>query len=84
MKYALLITRPAQKALADLPADAYQKVRAAINELATTPRPPGCRKLVEREGWRIRIGDYRVIYTIDDKAIRLTVVRVSNRSEAYR
>jgi len=84
MKYALIITRPAQKALDSLPADAYQKVKAAISELATTPRPPGCRKLVEREGWRIRIGDYRVIYTIDDKAIRLTVVRVSNRSEAYR
>jgi len=82
--YALLITRPAQKALEALPADGYQKVKAAIYELASTPRPPGCRKLVDREGWRIRVGDLRVLYTIDDAGRTITVIHVSKRSEAYR
>ena len=84
MAYALLITRPAKKGLEDLPAEEYQRVRAAIYALATTPRPEGCRKLVEREGWRIRIGGYRVLYTIDDDTRTVTIIHVAKRAEAYR
>ena len=84
MTYTLLITRRAQKQLADLPAEAYRRVKAAIANLAPTPRPAGCVKLVEREGWRIRVGDQRVLYSINDEAHVVTVVHVSKRSEAYR
>lgn len=49
-----------------VPGKDYQRVKDAINSLAQEPRPRGCSKLVAREGWRIRVGDYRVIYEIDD------------------
>ncbi|MCC7360192.1 MAG: type II toxin-antitoxin system RelE/ParE family toxin [Anaerolineales bacterium] len=84
MTYAPPITRPAKKGLEDLPAEPYQRVKAVINELAQTPRPEGCKKLVERAGWRIRVGDYRVLYTIDDDHRIVTIVHVSKRSDAYR
>ena len=84
MTYALLITRPARKGLDDLPTEGYQRVKAAIDDLAITPRPEGCRKLVEREGWRIRVGDYRVLYTINDKIRTVTIIHISKRAEAYR
>jgi mRNA interferase RelE/StbE len=57
---------------------------AAILELANVPRPQGCRKLVgSRDRWRIRIGDYRVIYSIEDGGQLVTVLYVRHRSEAY-
>lgn len=66
MNYSIQIFRKAQKALASLPINAYERVRDSIRALADTPRPDGCRKLAGRSGWRIRIGDYRVIYEVDD------------------
>ena len=62
MRYEILILRRAQKELAGLPKPDYARVRDAVAELAENPRPSGCKKLVGREGWRIRSGDYRVIY----------------------
>ncbi|HEY0545172.1 MAG TPA: type II toxin-antitoxin system RelE/ParE family toxin [Pyrinomonadaceae bacterium] len=77
--YTLLILRRAQKELARVPVNDYERVRDAMGALATVPRPTGCRKLVGREGWRIRIGDYRVIYEIDDKQKTVT----GNRRDVY-
>jgi mRNA interferase RelE/StbE len=52
--------------------------------LAANPRPPGCKKLKGGDNeWRIRIGDYRVIYTIDDRSLHVDVTRVRHRSEVY-
>ncbi len=84
MNYSLFISRKAQKELARLPIRLYERVVAAIRELAENPRPSGCRKLSGREGWRIRIGDYRVIYQIDDKQNKITVRHVGHRREIYR
>ncbi|MDT5296454.1 MAG: mRNA interferase RelE/StbE [Acidobacteriota bacterium] len=83
MSYEVLILRRAQKELAALPATAYERVRDAVAALAERPRPPGCKKLVGREGWRIRSGDYRVIYEIDDARKRVTVLHVGNRRDVY-
>ena len=58
MNYQVRILRRAQKALADLPAGDYERVRDAIASLELNPRPIGCKKLVGRDGWRIRDGDY--------------------------
>jgi mRNA interferase RelE/StbE len=52
--------------------------------LRENPRPANCRKLTGRDGWRIRIGDYRVIYEINDAALSLTVLHVGHRREVYR
>lgn len=83
MTYRLLILRRAQKALAQLPAREYERVRDAIQALAYHPRPPGCKKLTGREGWRIRIGAYRVIYEIEDDMLIVTVIDVGHRRDIY-
>jgi len=72
MSYAVQIFRQAQKELASLPPPVYPRVRDAIRDLANTARPAGCKKLTGRSGWRIRVGDYRVIYEIDDNAQTIT------------
>ncbi len=64
MTYLVSITRPAQKEINDLPVAEAARVRAAIAALAENPRPQGCIKLTDRDGWRIRVGSYRVIYEI--------------------
>ena len=62
MSYSILILRRAQKELAQLPDAAYERAKNAIRRLAQNPRPHGSRKLSGRDGWRIRVGDYRIIY----------------------
>ena len=84
MSYAIHILRRAQKELADLPGDAYERVRDAIRALAQNPRPPGCLKLTGREGWRVRTGDYRVIYEIDDRQQTVTILHIGHRRDIYR
>jgi len=84
VKYTVLILRGAQKELAQLSTESYGRVRDAIRELAINPRPPGCLKLTGREGWRIRVGDYRVVYEIDDKERTVTVLHVGHRRDVYR
>lgn len=65
--------------------DVVRRLVSAIGALATTPRPPGCRKLEgEDRLWRIRVGDHRIIYTIDDGALLILVITVGNRREVYR
>ncbi len=84
MKYRVLIVPRAQKELEALPKGAFESVRDSILALVHSPRPPGCIKLSGREGWRIREGDYRVIYEIEDGSKTVTVLRVRHRREVYR
>jgi mRNA interferase RelE/StbE len=83
MSYEVLILRRAQKELADLSRIDYERVRDAVAVLAENPRPTGCKKLVGREGWRIRSGDYRVIYEIDDAQKKITVLHIGHRRDVY-
>ena len=84
MIYRVTILRRAQKELGALAGEAYTRVRDAIVALAEDPRPPGCLKLTGRDGWRIRIGDYRVVYEIDDSGRTVTVLHVGHRRDVYR
>ena len=84
MPYTIVILRHAQRELAAFSQEAYKRVRDAIRKLSEEPRPPGCAKLSGREGWRIRVGNYRVIYEIDDARCKLTVVHVGHRRDVYR
>jgi len=83
-EYTVLILRRAQKELARLPGGAYENVRDAIRALGQNPRPPGCLKLTGRDGWRIRVGDYRVIYEIDDEQKTVTILHIGHRRDVYR
>ena len=84
MSHSLQIIRRAQKELSQLPDASYTQVRDAIRDLANNPRPHGCRKLMGRQGWRIRVGDYRVIYDIDDKEATVTVINIGHRRDIYK
>lgn len=84
MSHTVLILRRAQKELARLPPIAYERVKAAIFKLSENPRPRECRKLTGREGWRVKVGDYRVIYEIDDERQIVTVFHVGHRRDVYR
>jgi mRNA interferase RelE/StbE len=84
MSCSLFILGRAQKELASLPPLAYERVRDSILELAEEPRPTGCRELAAREGWRIRAGDYRVIYEIDDESLVVTIIHIGHRRDVYR
>jgi mRNA interferase RelE/StbE len=84
VKYSVLILRRAQNELAALPLDTYEKLKNAISALAENPRPRGCKKLTGREGWRIRLGAYRVIYKIDEAEKLVTVLHIGHRRDVYR
>ncbi len=84
MSYQVWILRSAQRQLAALPRNDYMRLRDAIRALGDDPRPRGSRKLVGREGWRIRVGDLRAIFDIDDREKRITVVHVGRRRDVYR
>jgi mRNA interferase RelE/StbE len=82
--YAISFARSARKELEALEAKIVNRVFYKIEALSSQPRPSGCRKLVgEINLWRIRVGDYRVIYEIDDMSRRVDVVAIKHRSKAY-
>ena len=83
--YEVLIERRAERDLKRLASEAFDRVAQEIKSLAENPRPPGCRKIVgSKNDWRIRVGDYRVVYEIDEKSKAVRVMRVRLRQEAYR
>jgi len=81
--YEVVIDRYAQKQLSKIPPPHFNRIVKAINDLEKTPRPSGCKKLTGRPGFRIRIGNYRVIYTIEDKILKVYVIDVGHRSDIY-
>jgi mRNA interferase RelE/StbE len=84
MPYQILLSRSAEKFLKELPRNIYLKISHDIEKLADNPRPHGCKKLKgNREEWRIRIGDYRIIYNIDDDIVTIEVVRIGHRKDVY-
>ena len=83
--YEVFLERAAERALKQLSKRDFERVIVAIRTLATNPRPSGCRKLVGGErDWRLRVGDHRVLYEIDDAAHVVRVLLVRHRREAYR
>ncbi len=85
MTYQVEIARRAAKALARLPRKEQQRVRLAIDLLAETPRPPGCVALAgEARAYRVRVGDYRIVYEVFDDRLVVQVVRIGHRRDVYR
>ena len=84
MSYSLSIPRSVNKRMERLPAEVYDRLDGAILALADEPRPPGCVKLKGREDWRIRVGDYRIVYSIDDEQRIVEVLNVTHRRDVYR
>ena len=84
-KYTVELSRGARRDLESLPAKVVQRIFPRIEALIENPRPNGARKLEGEDNmYRIRIGDYRVLYTISDRQKRVDVEAVLHRSKAYR
>lgn len=83
-KYRLEIKRSAAKELEALPTKDRTRVVARIQALAADPRPVGVEKLSDQERYRIRQGDYRILYEIHDEVLLIMVVKVGNRRDIYR
>ena len=83
--YRVVWRRSAERELRDLPRDRIARVVALVSELAENPRPDGSRKLSGSERtYRIRSGDYRVVYTVEDDRLVIEVVRIGHRRDVYR
>jgi mRNA interferase RelE/StbE len=83
--YRLEITASAEKQLAKLPVADRVRVARKIVELAAVPRPRGCRQLRGQEDvYRIRVGVYRVIYSIEERLIVVLILKIGHRKDAYR
>jgi mRNA interferase RelE/StbE len=78
------ISRDARKELAVLPQQGQVRIARAILALETNPFPHGSKKLKNRDGWRIRVGDYRVLYLVDGKARNVAIGTIRHRREIYR
>lgn len=83
--YALFVAPAADRQLSKLPQEVQDRLDLAIDALADVPKPPGSAKLQGYvSSWRIRVGDYRIIYELDEAAREIIVTRVAHRREAYR
>lgn len=85
MAYRIELAPRAKRDLKKLPIDVRRRIAPHIDALAHNPRPPGVVKLSGEEGtYRIRVGEYRVVYEIRDDVLLVTIVKVKPRREAYR
>jgi mRNA interferase RelE/StbE len=82
--YRVELETRARREYRDLPTRAREQVADAIDDLQSDPRPPGSKKLVGTAGYRIRTGDYRILYAIDDTASMVRIYRIGHRREVYR
>jgi mRNA interferase RelE/StbE len=83
--YRVALAASAEKELRGLSAKVVARIVPRLENLASAPRPPGCKKLKggDRE-WRIRVGDYRIVYVIDDRTRTVDVTRIAHRRDVYK
>ena len=82
--YSIRINKAAQKSLAKISQPYQDKIIVAMRDLGNEPRPLGCKKLSGRNAWRIRVGDYRIIYEIQNSELVVIVILAGHRSEIYK
>jgi len=84
LTYTIEIKASATKQIRKLPQDLQEQIASTINDLATDPRPNGVKKLKNFDSYRVRVGDYRIIYQIQDNVLLIIVVRVGHRKDVYK
>ena len=84
MPYTVIIKKTAQKELDSIPKKLQLRIRGAIDLLAVNPFPPNSKKLKDREGYRIRTSDYRILYNVNGNDLMVLVVRIGHRRDIYR
>lgn len=86
MAYTVDYAERVEKQIRRLPEDTQRRVVAAIGKLREEPRPSGVKKLVGNfrpDQWRVRVGDFRIVYTIEDKVLLVAIMKVDNRKDVY-
>lgn len=83
MAYEIEVRPAALRALKRIDRQDQGRIRGAIALLAASPRPPGAKALRGREGLRIRVGDYRIVYTVEDDRLLVVVVTLGHRRDVY-
>ncbi|MDP3791659.1 MAG: type II toxin-antitoxin system RelE/ParE family toxin [Candidatus Omnitrophota bacterium] len=84
MKYSIKIVSKAEKDLDTITMHDFDAIKKKILALSENPRPFGCKKLTADEGYRLRSGDFRIVYRIDDKAREVIIYRIKHRKDVYR
>ena len=84
MSYHVVLKRSAEKELNALQGTLFERIKTKLLTLEEQPRPFGVQKLHGQEVYRVRVGDYRILYLIDDAARRVDIISIANRREAYR
>lgn len=84
MAYEIGFSHRAARAFSRLTIDVQRRLIPRIDGLADEPRPSGCEKLTGAEGYRIRVGDYRVVFVVDDQHRSVLVTRIGHRRDVYR
>ena len=82
--YKILIKSSAAKELAKLPKKDIQRISSKIKSLSVDPRPHGCEKLSTQERYRIRQGNYRIVYSIEDDKLIVFVIKIAHKSQVYK
>lgn len=82
--FEILFERRAEREYGRLSGDILRRVNAAIDRLTADPRHQGTTKLAGRDDYRVRVGDWRIVYEVDDQRRRVVVIRVAHRSDVYR
>lgn len=84
MSWSVELARDAKKELARLPGAVQKRIARVLLSLESDPFPSGCKKLKNRDGWRVRVGDYRILYFADKAARRIVVGVIAHRRKVYR
>ena len=82
--YKIKVKNKARKQILQIPPPHFQRIEARVNMLAENPRPEGAKKLKGETGYRIRVGNYRILYEIDDTTRLVIIYRVKHRRDVYR
>lgn len=84
-EYSVIVNSNVAKQMQKIPSKTQEKIKLAIRNLANNPKPPNCKKLQGFDHtWRVRVGDYRIIYEIYDNKVQVIVIKVKHRRDVYR
>lgn len=83
-KFHVFVKSSAQRELAKIPRTDQIRIAESIKSLESNPRPLGCKKMVNADYWRIRVGQYRIVYSIEDKMLIIEIIRIGHRKDIYR
>lgn len=83
-KFEVELETRAKREFLDLSKEVQKRLASVLDDLETNPRPPGAKKLIGQEGYRIRKGAYRILYVVNDRTSRVLVYHIGHRKEVYR